>query len=183
MIFLATKFAHGAFIIVIIIPGLIVLFRRIHRYYDTLGTALATSEVPPALEIGVPGLVLVPVIDISRLTWSSWLAPWNWVARSGLFTSRSREPTDSLEARWQTLGPGVPLIVVPSPQRSVVHAFLAYLATPEVAAHQNILVLIGEIEPRKLRHRLLLNQRGAILATALRRRTNALVATVPFRLE
>jgi hypothetical protein len=70
-----------------------------------------------------------------------------------------------------------------SPQRSVVRAFLAYLATPEVAAHQNILVLIGEIEPCKLRHRLLLNQRGAILATALRRRTNAIVATAPFRLE
>jgi hypothetical protein len=45
------------------------------------------------------------------------------------------------------------------------------------------MVLIGEIEPRKLRHRLLLNQRGVILGTALRRRTNVLVATVPFRLE
>jgi len=184
VIFLATKFAHGAFIIVIIIPGLIVLFRRIHRYYNTLGTALATSEVPPALEIGAPGLILVPVIDISRLT-SVVLA--RAVELGGevraLHVAFEGEPTDSLEARWQTWGPGVPLIVVPSPQRSVVRAFLAYLATPEVAAHQNVLVLIGEIEPRKLRHRLLLNQRGAILATALRRRTNALVATVPFRLE
>jgi amino acid transporter len=37
VIFLATKFAHGAFIIVIIIPGLIVFFRRIHRYYTPSG--------------------------------------------------------------------------------------------------------------------------------------------------
>lgn len=136
--------------------------------------------MPPALEIGAPGLILVPVIDISRLT-SVVLA--RAVELGGevraLHVAFEGEPTDSLEARWQTRGPGVPLIVVPSPQRSVVRAFLAYLATPEVAAHQNVLVLIGETEPRKLRHRLLLSQRGAILATALRRRTNALVATVP----
>jgi hypothetical protein len=35
--------------------------------------------------------------------------------------------------------------------------------------------------PRKFRHRLLLNQRGVILATALRRGTDVVVATVPFR--
>ena len=136
VIFLATKFVHGAFIIVIVIPGLIVLFRRIHRYYDTLGTALATSQVPPALEIGAPGLVLVPVIDISRLT-SVVLARALELGGEvrALHAAFEGEPTDALEARWQTWGPGVPLIVVPSPQRSVVHAFLAYLATPEVAAH------------------------------------------------
>jgi len=184
VIFLASKFVHGAFIIAIIIPGLIVLFRRIHRYYDTLGTALGANEMPPAPEIGAPGLILVPVIDISRMT-SVVLAramELGGEARA-LHVSFEGEPTDSLKARWQTWAPGVPLIVVPSPQRSVVRAFLAYLATPEVAAHENVIVLIGEIEPRKLRHRLLLNQRGAILATALRRRTNAIVATVPFRLE
>ena len=74
----------------------------------------------------------------------------------------------------------MPLTVLPSPQRSVVRAFLSYLATPEVAGHSNITVLIGEIEPRKLRHRLLLNQRGTILATVLRRRSNAVIATIPF---
>jgi hypothetical protein len=93
------------------------------------------------------------------------------------------EPTEDLEVRWHKWAPDIPLVVVPSLQRSVVRAFLDYLATPEVAAHNSIMVLIGEIEPRKLRHRLLLNQRGVILATALRRRTNVLVTTVPFRLE
>lgn len=184
VIFLATKFTHGAFIIAIIIPGLIVLFRRIHRYYDTLGAALATDEVPPPPHAGAPGLVLVPVVDISRLTSVVLTRAMELGGEiRALHVAFEGEPTEDLEARWRTWAPRVPLIVLPSPQRSVVRAFLAYLATPEVAAHASIVVIIGEIEPHKLRHRLLLNQRGVILATALRRRTNALVATVPFRLD
>ncbi len=182
MIFLATKFAHGAFIIVIIIPGLIVLFRRIHRYYDTMGTALATSEVPPALEIGAPGLILVPVIDISRLT-SVVLA--RAVELGGevraLHVAFEGEPTDSLEARWQTWGPGVPLIVVPSPQRSVMPSSPTWLcrgrgASEHPGAHWRDRTSQAPPPPAA-------DQRGAILATALRLILNALVATVPFRLE
>jgi hypothetical protein len=43
--------------------------------------------------------------------------------------------------------------------------------------------LISEIEPRKRRHEILHNQRGALLANALRRRTDVIVATVSFRLH
>ena len=39
-------------------------------------------------------------------------------------------------------------------------------------------VLISEIQPRKRRHELLHNQRGLILAAALRARTDAIVATL-----
>ena len=91
--------------------------------------------------------------------------------------------TDALVTDWHAWAPEIPLVILPSPERSVVRALLAYLATPEVAAHANITVLIGEVEPRKLRHRLLLNQRGTILATVLRRQTNVVVATMPFRLD
>jgi len=44
-------------------------------------------------------------------------------------------------------------------------------------------VVIGEIEPYKLRHRLLLNQRGTILAPVLRRHSDAAIPAIPFRLD
>jgi amino acid transporter len=183
VIFLATKFVHGAYIIVIVIPALMVLFVRIRRYYDALADALGTGEIPPPPAEQSPGLILVPVIGLSRLT-SVVLAH---AAATGaevraLHVAFEGEPTDELVADWREWAPGVPLVILPSPQRSVVRAFLAYLATPEVAAHPHITVLIGEIEPRRLRHRMLLNQRGTILATVLRRRSDAVIATVPFRL-
>jgi hypothetical protein len=184
VIFLATKFVHGAFIIVLVIPGLVFMFRRIHRYYDVLGATLGFGQKVAAPEAATRALILVPVIDISRLT---SLVLTRALEMGGevraIHAAFEGEPTEDLEARWQRWLPDMPLVVVPSPERSVVRAVLDYLATPEVAAHNSIIVLIGEIEPRKLRHRLLLNQRGVILATALRRRTNVLVTTVPYRLE
>ena len=47
VIFLATKFIHGAFITVVVIPALMVMFRKIHRYYDTLGAEFGLDEEPP----------------------------------------------------------------------------------------------------------------------------------------
>jgi amino acid transporter len=184
VIFLAAKFVHGAFIIALVIPGLIFLFHRIHRYYETLGEELGTSKNAPPPAAGTVGLILVPVIDISRLTTIVLTRALEMGGEiRAIHAAFEGEPTEDLEVRWHKWAPDIPLVVVPSVQRSVVRAFLDYLATPEVAAHDSIMVLIGEIEPRKLRHRLLLNQRGVILANALRRRTNVLVATVPFRLE
>ena len=184
VIFLATKFIHGAFIIVVIIPALIVMFRKIHRYYATLGEELGLGEKPPRPDGHVPALVLVPVVGLSRLT-SAVLG--HALATGGevraLHAAFEGEPTETLEAAWRDWNPGVPLTVLPSPERSVTRTFLSYLTGPDVAAHPNVIVLIGEIEPRKLRHRLLLNQRGTILASVLRRRSDAAVATIPFRLD
>jgi hypothetical protein len=160
------------------------MFRRIHRYYAALGAELGFDEEPPRPDGRVPALVLVPVVGLSRLT-SALLG--HALATGGevraLHAAFEGEPTEALEADWRAWDPGVPLIVVPSLERSVSRAFLTYLATPDVAAHPNVIVLIGEIEPRKLRHRLLLNQRGTILASVLRRRSDAAIATIPFRLD
>lgn len=184
VIFLATKFIHGAFIIVVVIPALIVMFGKIHRYYVTLGDELGLGEQPPRPDGHVHALVLVPVVGLSRLTTavlSHALATGGEVR--ALHAAFEGEPTAELEAAWRDWHPGVPLVVLPSPERSVTRAFLRYLAGPDVSAHPNVIVLIGEIEPRKLRHRLLLNQRGTILAAVLRRRSDAAIATIPFRLD
>jgi amino acid transporter len=184
VIFLASKFIHGAFIIVVVIPALIVMFRAIHRYYATLGTELGIGEEPSRPDGRASGLIVVPVVGLSRLT-SAVLG--HAFATGGevraVHAAFEGEPTDALEAAWRAWDPGVPLIILPSPERSVTRTLLDYLASPDVATHTNVIVLIGEIEPRKLRHRLLLNQRGTILASALRRHSDAAIATVPFRLD
>lgn len=184
VIFLASKFTHGAFIVVIAIPLLMLMFHRIQLYYQQLAQALGVETVPAQLQGTASALVLVPVVGVSRLT----AMVLNHAIAQGeevraLHVRVGPESTARLERQWEQWAPGVQLVILDSPTRAVVKPFLSYLATPEVATHSNVLVLIGEIEPRRLRHRLLLNQRGAILATVLRRRTDVAVATIPFRLE
>ena len=184
VVFLAAKFVHGAFIVAIVVPCLVILFLRINRYYQSLDRALGINEKPPSPSPKGPGIVFVPVVGISKLT---ALVMEHALAMGGevraLHVAFAGEPTEELEKDWKKWAGDIPMIILPSPERSVVRAFLDYLNQPEIKELTNITVLIGEIEPRLLRHRLLLNQRGTLLATVLRRRTDAVVATVAFRLK
>jgi hypothetical protein len=91
------------------------------------------------------------------------------------------ERVASLEAEWARWDPGVPLTVLRPRSRSIVKPMLAYLE--RLGRGSEVLVLIPDVEPKKWRHQLLQNQRGIILANALRRHSDAIVARVPFRLE
>jgi hypothetical protein len=87
-----------------------------------------------------------------------------------------------IERRWEEWRPGVAIEVLVDPHRSLVRTVLHYVkAIPTGEAI--VTVLITEIEPRRRRHEILHNQRGALLAAALRVRTDVVVATVPFRLH
>ena len=46
-----------------------------------------------------------------------------------------------------------------------------------------VIVVLAYIEPRRRRYRILHNQRGPLLATTVRARTAAIVATLPIRLD
>ena len=57
---LVSKFTEGAWLIVLVIPGLVLLFSRIHRNYARIGALLELGQMPsrrPKAE----SLVVVPV--------------------------------------------------------------------------------------------------------------------------
>lgn len=70
-----TKFTQGAWIVVILVPALVTLFRRIRRHYDTVGRAVALHPlpiearrkliipVPPDARAGMPSLALAGVAE------------------------------------------------------------------------------------------------------------------------
>ncbi len=181
VIFLVTKFTGGAWVVVIAIPALIVLFSRIARYYDDVGTELGLGETP-----GVPQpedrLIVVMVATVSRMAESAIATALSLghevVALSVQFDD---ERAATLQAAWDRWQPGVPLVVLRPDTRSIAVPVLEYLASAEVR-DRKVMVLIPEVEPRKWRHRLLQNQRGAILADVLRRRSTVAVGRIPYHL-
>lgn len=181
VIFLVTKFTGGAWVVVIAIPALIVLFSRIASYYDDVSTELGLGTIP-----GVPHhheeLVLVMVAAVSRMTESA-LSTALSLGHEVLAISvqYDDERAKSVQAEWDRWNPGVRLVVLRPTSRSVVTPMLNYLGSADIRDRQ-VMVLIPEVEPRKRRHRLLQNQRGVILANALRRRTDVNVARIAFRL-
>ena len=183
IIFVVTKFTAGAWVVVVAIPALILLFTRIARYYRDVGAELGLGQVPPHPR-ATESLVVVTVAAVSKMTEAALSSALSLgdevVAVSVAFDD---ERADALQAAWGRWDPGVPLVMLRSSSRSLTRPMLTYLRAPEIRCRHEVLVLIPEVEPAKWRHQLLQNQRGIILANALRRKSDVKVARVPFRLR
>ncbi|WP_375500966.1 APC family permease [uncultured Jatrophihabitans sp.] len=185
VVFMASKFTEGAWALLVIIPVLIAGFDRVENYYADVGRQLGLGELPPrpASPGRQPAVVVVPVLDVSRRT-ALALSTAQRLGSSVHAVAVGIDPsaTKSLCGQWRTWDPGIELTVLPSPHRTLVAPIVGYVQTLIGDGH-DVTVLLSEVEPRHRRHELLHNQRGMVLAAALRSRTDAVVATVPFRLE
>jgi len=182
VVFIASKFTEGAWVVIVTIPALMLLFSRIQNYYRTVGLELGLGTVP-----GRPrpaeSLVIVPVGEISKLTEHALCAALS-LGEHVVAVSVHLDPDRSSAFRtaWDEWNPGVRLDILESPHRSLLHPILEYVEQAQQGGRQ-IAVLIPEVEPRKWRYRILQNQRGLLLATMLRARTDVLVCTLPYRLN
>jgi hypothetical protein len=94
------------------------------------------------------------------------------------------EAGDRIRARFERQLPGVPLVVVESPYRSLVLPLVRFLEeTAGDSGDDVIVVLLPEYVPRHWWERFLYNENGQRIQHALLGRSNILVAEVPFRRE
>ncbi|MFF1598934.1 APC family permease [Streptomyces mirabilis] len=182
VVLLTTKFLEGAWVVVVAIPLLMLLFDRIQRYYTTVGRELGLGEVPPPVR-GGDSLVIVPVGEVSRLTQHA-LSAARALGHEVVAVAVHADPAKvrALRESWDRWNPGVRLEVVDSPQRSLVEPIVDYVQRAQEGGRQ-IAVLIPEVEPLHRRYQILQNQRGLLLAAALRARTDVVVCVVPYRLS
>ncbi|WP_460110056.1 APC family permease [Streptomyces sp. YKOK-J1] len=183
----ASKFTEGAWLIVIALPLLVAAFETVHRAYGRIGERLGlgcTPEVPHRER----SLVIVPVSTLSRLTSAALTAARSLGDEVRAVTVCYPDPEDraqlhALERSWAEWDPRVRLVRLPSTRRSLGRPIAAYVR--EMAAAEpgtRVTVLIPEAEPERLWQRLLQNQRGAVVAHAVRRETDAVICRLRFRL-
>ncbi|WP_416966696.1 APC family permease [Streptomyces sp. 4F14] len=183
----AEKFTEGAWLIVIALPLLVAAFETVHRAYAGIGERLGLGRVPEAPR-RVRSLVIVPVSSLSRLTSQALTAAGSLGDEVRAVTVSHPDPEDratlhALERAWSDWDPGVPLIRLSCEHRSLGRPIAAYVRDTAAAdPHTQVMVLIPETEPAHLWQRLLQNQRGAVLAHALRRETDAVICRLRFRL-
>ncbi|EST29975.1 APC family permease [Streptomyces roseochromogenus] len=183
----ASKFEEGAWLIVIALPLLVAAFETVHRAYGRIGERLGLGRIPE-----VPhrerSLVVVPVSTLSRLTSEALTAATSLGDEVRAVTVCYPDPEDrahlhALERAWADWDPGVPLVRLSCQRRTLGRPIAAYVR--EVAAAEpgtQVTVLIPEAEPERLWQRLLQNQRGAVVAHAVRRETDAVICRLRFRL-
>jgi amino acid transporter len=186
-IVLTAKFIEGAWITVLLIPGLLLLMFAVRRHYLQVGREIELST-PLCLTHLEPPVVVVP------------LQGWTKVAEKGLrfavqlstdvyaLQIRIGEHTADLRDSWvrlveqPALDLGVPvpkLTVVDSPYRLVFRPILDFVASLERGfPNRQIVVVIPELVERHWYHYLLHNQRAAILKALLFVKGNQKISVV-----
>lgn len=183
LVFAITKFTEGAWIIIILIPLCMLFFQKVHEHYVHIASELRL--VLPAPVRPVSHTVVIPVAGVNQA-----VAQTVAYARSitsdvtAVHVCLDPEQGKKLKARWQEWNPGVPLVLLPSPYRSVIQPLLNYIDKIERQHRDDyITVLIPEFVPRKWWHRMLHNQTALALKFYLLFRPHTVLTTVPFHLK
>ena len=182
VVFLVSKFLAGAWVVVIAIPALMMLFNVTERYYAVVARELKLGRTPPPPRKR-HSVVIVPASTVNLLTQKAVSAALSLgetvvaVAVAG-----DEEEAAQVKRDWDEWSCGVPIDVLLDPQRSLVRTVLRYVKSVE-DEDVTITVLIPEIVPRKRRHEILHNQRARLLAAVLKARTKVIIATLPFHLH
>ncbi|MFD1541849.1 APC family permease [Nonomuraea guangzhouensis] len=177
-----SKFAEGGWLIVVALPLMVAGMEWVNRSYQRIGTRLELGKTP-APPRPRRSLVVVPVHAVTRLTRDALAAALSLGDR--VVAVNITHPEDERQARtfaedWDRWDPGVELVQLFDAHRRLDQPLLDYLAqVPE----PHVFVLIAEVEPEHAWQRMLQNQRGAVLARALRRRTDAVVCRMRFRVS
>ncbi|MFD4510815.1 APC family permease [Streptomyces sp. NPDC058457] len=184
----ASRFTEGAWLVVVMLPLLVAAFGAVHRAYGRIGERLGLGRIPepPHRERSV---VIVPVSSLSRLASEALSAAASLGDEVRAVTVCHPDPEDraqlhALERAWAEWDPGVPLVRLTCERRTLGRPIAAYVR--EVTAAEpatQVTVLIPETEPERLWQRLLQNQRGAVVAHAVRRETDAVICRLRFRLS
>ncbi len=184
MVFIVTKFLHGAWIVVVLIPLLVVMFLRIHRHYFEVAQQLSTEGLEALRPIRHE--VIVPISGLHRgviaaLEYAKSIAPHHVTA---IYVNLDDETTQKLREKWQQWGSGVNLVVVASPYRSLLRPLLNYVDRVKRSSHGEVVtIVLPEFVPARWWQNLLHNQNTLFLKGALLFKRGVVVTNVPYHLE
>lgn len=183
-----SKFFAGAWIVLIFIPVMMFIFKKIKRHYLDMAEQLhlPLEEGPYQAKPLGTHYVIVPVASPTRVVAETM----RYAKKIGdeviaLHIATDKEAITAVEEKWRQWNPEVNLVTVYSPYRLVIQPLLQYVEklTRRKQPEDYITVVIPEFETRKWWHRLLHNQTGLVLRTLLIFNKNVVVATLPFHLQ
>ena len=186
---LISKFTEGAWLVVIVVPLLVLMFSRVRGIYDRIGAQLGIGRRPPPPR-KLSSLVVVPVGGMSRLTEEAVSAALSLGDEVVAVTVCYADPEDTeadsqFRDLWDAWHPDVPLITLRTAHRSLSQPVVDYLRNIEQEdRYHRLVVLIPEVQPARPWQRILHNQRGFVLDRAIQHGTdNVVICRLHFKLS
>jgi amino acid transporter len=180
----ATKAHEGAWVIMLLIPVNVLLFRVTRTHYDGVAAQLSLRGWNSRRRRR-RNTVLVPISGIQRavveaLDYAKTLSP----EVRAVYVNVDAAATEQMQEQWKQWGDGVTLVVLDSPFRSLMEPLLEYIEQVD-AEHPDdyVTIVLPEFVPARWWHHLFHNQRALMIKGALLFKPNTVVTSVPFHLR
>ncbi len=186
-----SKFTGGAWITILLIPTIVFIFVRVHKHYQIVRQELSLHGLPPSLRPISPTRVAIPISGVHRgmvnaVLFARAISPHV----TGVYVELEPGSGSRVTKEWNQWWPDVPLVVIPSPYRSIVGPLLEYLDKTDQEHNdgQLAVVVLPEFVTTYWWQNLLHNQEALIIKAALlygRRRggLERIVIDVPYHLK
>ncbi|MCU1379662.1 MAG: nucleic acid binding OB-fold tRNA/helicase-type [Acidimicrobiales bacterium] len=187
LIIAVTKFTHGAWVIVILVPVMVYVLARLNRRYEEEAEALAT-DVPlaataPVLRRHVV-LVFVDTLDLAAARAIQYARTLHPSDLRAVHFALDLHHAEDLAASWRQLGlSGIPLEIVECPDRRLTKAAVETVALDLADGETEVSVLLPDRKYRGVWGRLLHDRTADGIEREVSKLAHANVTTVPFHLD
>jgi amino acid transporter len=183
-----TKFTHGAWMVVLVLPLLVALLYSIHRHYRAVADALTVEDLDELIPRQEPPLVIVPLARLDRaalraLAFASAISP----DVRAVHIATSEDSAAGFKRRWERWagkriaeGREIDLDVIESPFRSLMQPLLRYIDRIGERDRRPVTVVLAEYVPRRWWEFFLHSQTALRLKAALLFRPDTVVIDVPY---
>jgi amino acid transporter len=191
VVVIISKFFEGAWITVLMIPLIVIIFQKISHHYSEVRQQLSLRGLPPSLRPLGELRVVVPISGIHR----GMVDAINFARTiskdvTAVYVELEPGAGEKIKAEWQAWWPDVPLAIVSSPYRSIVGPLLRFLEANDLERNDGQLatIVLPEFVPNRWWQGLLHNQTAWLMKAALlySRRVfgkERVVIDVPFHLR
>lgn len=165
-----TKFLEGAWLTVILIPLLVLMFVQVRAHYREVSQELSLHGLPPSLRPLTQPRVVIPISGVHRgIVDAMRYAQAISNNITAVYVELEPGNGDEVREKWERFWPDIPLAVIPSPYRSVIEPLLEFLDKTDQEHNDGYqaTVVLPEFIPAHWWDAILHNQTAWLLKAAL----------------
>jgi amino acid transporter len=186
-----SKFVAGAWITIFLIPLLVMVFFQINAYYKQVREQLSLHGQPPSRRLYPTPRIVIPIAGVHRGIFDAVdYARSISTDVTAVYIAVNPDEEAHVREAWARWWPDVPLVVVPSPYRTILKPLLDYLDQTDREHNDGQLatVVLPEFVPPRWWQGVFHNQTAWLIKTGLLYRRRRLgyqraIIDVPYHLQ
>src|SRR6266498_46179 len=186
VVFAVTKFRDGAWIILILVPLLVIIFFAIHHHYKDLAFQLSLEKFSGFPARQTRHRVIVPVSAIHQ----GALAALRYARIlsddvTAVHVSIDPAETEKVQKKWKTWGEGTRLVILDSPYRLFIEPLVAYIEdiVENSQPNETITIVVPQFIPLKRWHYALHMRTADVLRQELLSKPGVVVTDIPYHVH